>query len=207
MTYDALLSRVRRGRCSTAATRSPLSRRSPARSSVPGAEPVQPRDRLGLVGRNEHGGCRSGLLGADAIGDLLRARVSRLRCWWGFTGVVRHTVGCEAAGRCSGGCCPRWRWSRTCGRRAGWGGGAGSGRPCVRCRRRARGLPACSAVDRRRAAGSASALALLLRYGSYQVGSDPIVAGLALGLAAVLIAATVLSWLLRRRARRTTSRL
>ena len=48
---------------------------------------------------------------------------------------------------------------------------------------------------------------LLLRYGSYQVGSDPIVAGLALGLAAVLIAAIVVSWLLRRRARRTTSRL
>ena len=48
---------------------------------------------------------------------------------------------------------------------------------------------------------------LLLRYGSYQVGSDPIVAGLALGLAAVLIAAIVVSWLLRRRARRTPSRL
>ena len=48
---------------------------------------------------------------------------------------------------------------------------------------------------------------LLLRYGSYQVGSDPIVAGLALGLAVVLIAAIVVSWLLRRRARRTASRL
>jgi hypothetical protein len=48
---------------------------------------------------------------------------------------------------------------------------------------------------------------LLLRYGSYQLSGDPIVAGLALGLAAVLIAAIVVSWLLRRRARRTASRL
>ena len=47
---------------------------------------------------------------------------------------------------------------------------------------------------------------LLLRYGSYQLSGDPIVAGPALGLAAVLIASIVVSWLLRRRARRTASR-
>jgi uncharacterized membrane protein YccC len=48
---------------------------------------------------------------------------------------------------------------------------------------------------------------VLLRYGSYQLSSDPIVAGLALGLAAVLIAAIVVSWVLHRRAKRTASRL
>jgi hypothetical protein len=48
---------------------------------------------------------------------------------------------------------------------------------------------------------------LLLRYGSYQLSSDPIVAGPALGPAAVLIAAIVCSWLLRRRARRAAYRL
>lgn len=48
---------------------------------------------------------------------------------------------------------------------------------------------------------------VLLRYGSYQLSRDPIVAGLALGLAAVLIVAIVVSWVLPRRARRTASRL
>jgi len=48
---------------------------------------------------------------------------------------------------------------------------------------------------------------MLLRYGSYQLSGGPVVAGLALGVAAILIAALVVSRLRRWRLRRMASRL
>jgi hypothetical protein len=105
--------------------------------------------------------------------------------------------------RCSGARGARGRRGRLgcCG--AGRGAEIGSGRARLRCP----GMPWWGVAAARRSIGVEPLVQLLVslalvRYGSHELSGEPVVAGLALGVAALLIAAIVGSRLLSRRLRR-----